>query len=262
MGKREFVWFEFMLSFGVYFIRYVSLWKGSHVNSTSFIYAPVKYVIIGSGDVLSPVRITAISWANNDVLLIGYVGINLIEIWNEIQFHLRTCMRKYRLRNVKHSVLNQCFNWQYTSLASGNNLRVDRRPSHCHNQYRPSSLTHICITKSSNNVWEGVNVENIRFINYMNNYMNKMLRGIKIFLMQGRWRLAWLIIIDMPWLHPTHRWLYLLLMVAVLLSKKSITCFVILNNGAWEAKTYYYSLMARVILKKHDWLRSYWLRSH
>ena len=138
-----------------YFIRDVSLWKGSNVNSTSFIYAPVKYVIIGSGDVLSPVRITVISWANDDVLLIGYVGTNLVEIWNEIQFHLRTCMRKYRLRNVKHSVSNQCFNWQYTSLGSGKNLRVDRRPSHYQNQCRPSSLTHICITKSSNNVWEG-----------------------------------------------------------------------------------------------------------
>ena len=60
----------------------------------------VKLTIIGSENDLSPGRSQAIIWTNAEVLLIGPLGTNFIEILIRIDtFAFKKCTWKCRLRN-------------------------------------------------------------------------------------------------------------------------------------------------------------------
>ena len=50
------------------------------------IYASVKWVSIGSGNGLSPIRCQAITWTNADLLSIGPLGTNFSDIWIKCNF--------------------------------------------------------------------------------------------------------------------------------------------------------------------------------
>ena len=86
------------------------LWHHCHVthmcniSQSSFspchMYASLNWVIISSGNGLSPVRRQAIAWANGDLLSIGPLGTNFSEIRTK-NFHSwkciwKCCLRKWR----------------------------------------------------------------------------------------------------------------------------------------------------------------------
>ena len=65
----------------------------------AYVYAPVNWVIIGSGNGSAPVWHQAITWTNADLLPIGPLGTNFIDIWIKIQNLLsRKCIWKCRLQ--------------------------------------------------------------------------------------------------------------------------------------------------------------------
>ena len=68
----------------------------------AYVYAPVNWVIIGSGNGSAPVWHQAITWTNADFLPIGPLGTNLIDICIKIQNFLS---RKF-LGNAFQSVVS------------------------------------------------------------------------------------------------------------------------------------------------------------
>ena len=60
--------------------------NSQHINSSppSAAYESVNWVIIGSGNGLSPVRRQAVTWTNAGLLSIALLGTNFSEIWIEI----------------------------------------------------------------------------------------------------------------------------------------------------------------------------------
>ena len=81
------------------------VWK-SFLKSTEAewrLYASINNGIIGSNNVLSPVRRQAIIWTNAGLLLTAPLGTNFNEISIRFQqFHSRKCIWICRLRNVGH----------------------------------------------------------------------------------------------------------------------------------------------------------------
>ena len=85
----------------VYDVTMPLLWLNS-LDRVTHMYASVIYSIIGSDNGLSPVRRHAIISADAGILLIGTI---LSEISNEnMHFHSRKCILKYRLQNGGHFV--------------------------------------------------------------------------------------------------------------------------------------------------------------
>ena len=78
---------------------------GQLIEAGSHIYASlIRWIIIGSGNGLSPVRCQAITWTNADLLSIESIGTSFSEIMiDEFKhFHWRKCVWKCRLQNVGH----------------------------------------------------------------------------------------------------------------------------------------------------------------
>ena len=68
------------------------------------IYALVSWASIGSGNGLLPVQHQAINWSNAQLLSIGALGTNLVEISMEIQniSFMEMHLKKKRLENGGH----------------------------------------------------------------------------------------------------------------------------------------------------------------
>ena len=83
-------------------------------------YASMNWVILGSGNGLSPVRCQVITWYETNVSSTGTPGTKFSENWMKRKWLLsRKCIWQSRLQNVIHFVsqcINTCFqcSWSYS----------------------------------------------------------------------------------------------------------------------------------------------------